>query len=207
MPGVAAWSLVTWNLQRAGGAERIAAAVEELEYVEGRWSALAFQEGGRVGDGAADEVEPEAVPYPGPHHFVARDPRVQVGIVLHRRLGGGLRGVEVHPRFALAWLDVRPQNIVLGSVHAPDCWSSDVDAFCSFLDTLSEALRRLVEKAPQGVEVALGGDWNASAADVSLTACPRSAALQSFMRRWDLALRASGSATWHRAGDAAHAGR
>lgn len=151
--------------RRAGAHRR---AVDELEFVENRWSALAFQEGGRVGDGAADEVQPEAVPFPGPHLVVVRDPRTQVGLVLHRRLGAALRAVEVHPRFALAWLDVQPHGIILGSVHSPDSWSSDVDSFAAFLGTLSEAVARLAAKAPPSAEVALGGHWNVSADEASL---------------------------------------
>lgn len=184
----------------------MAAAVDEMEFHDGRWSALAFQEGGRVGDGAADEVPPAAVAYPGPHGFVVRDERTQIGLVVHARLSEGLRAIEVSPRFVVVWIDAHPRGILLASLHAPDEWSADSEALAAFLMDLAADVERLLEKAPPSVEAALGGDWNVSVEDLSLGVEPRAVAMLGFMARLGLAVRGAG-AIWRRPTDPASEGK
>lgn len=162
MAGTSAWSLMTWNMQRAGGPERLAVVVDES---------------------------------------------ASCATSAHRRVGDGLRAVEVSPRFMVAWVDAQPRGILMASVHAPDAWSADGEALSSFLMQPADGVCRLMAKAPQNVEVAQGGDWNVSVEEVSLGAEPRVVAMLGFMDRLGLAICSSGSVAWHRPTDPATSGK
>lgn len=88
-------------------------------------------------------------PATGAHQLCRREERMQVGLVLNRRLGDGFRAIEVSPRFVVAWVDAQPRGMIWASAHAPDAWSADGEAFSSFLTELADAVCRLLAMAPR----------------------------------------------------------